>query len=303
MSDEPLRIAVVLGQNVPAYVASGRDHDMFNAYFGPLLQGISDGLADSVVESIQRRLAPSEYLSYFRSEGLDGMIILATALVDFPILEDLVAAGVPYVAVGSSPALARHAALPCVDAANRDAGRTAAKHLMDLGHTRLACINLATKLVNHSDRMQGFIETVLAAGFDIPEEHLLQDIGYNFVMFPAIIDAWIQHVMASPDPPTGLFACDFNMAEALMMTLAANQIAVPDRVSTIGFDDPTTIETMPPPRLTTLSQPAYEMGLRSAQRLLEALQDRDNPQLVVGTEILPTKLTIRESTAPPPAGV
>jgi alanine racemase len=77
-------------------------------------------------------------------------------------------------------------------------------------------------------------------------------------------------------------------------------VAVPGRLSVVGFDDsPAAAQASPP--LTTVKQPHEEKGRLAAQWLLEEIED-ERPAGWHGRSILPTELVVRESSGRPPAG-
>jgi DNA-binding LacI/PurR family transcriptional regulator len=77
-------------------------------------------------------------------------------------------------------------------------------------------------------------------------------------------------------------------------------VAVPARLSVVGFDDGPAAEHAAPP-LTTVAQPHEEKGRLAAQWLLEDVERGGTPRRRRRRKILPTKLIVRESTAPPSA--
>jgi len=83
------------------------------------------------------------------------------------------------------------------------------------------------------------------------------------------------------------------MAIQIMKILIKRGIRIPQDISIVGFDD--TLANLTIPELTTVSQPFYEMGVKAAEVLIERLK---NPDLPIQHIKLPTKLVIRDSTAP-----
>lgn len=96
--------------------------------------------------------------------------------------------------------------------------------------------------------------------------------------------------------PTAIFAESDEMALGALQVLRRAGLAVPGRVSVIGFDDH---EMAPAGDLTTIAQPARQQGELAARWLLDVLAgdgDGPGPDLV-----LPTRLVVRGTTGPPPA--
>ncbi|MFA0762930.1 MAG: hypothetical protein XFASWVDF_000649 [Candidatus Fervidibacter sp.] len=104
--------------------------------------------------------------------------------------------------------------------------------------------------------------------------------------------------MASRVPlPTAIFAAAYEMALVTLKALQRQGIAVPEQVSLVSFDDPTSAAFLDPP-LTTVRQPLEALGQRAVQKLYDALKKGVMPE---GTELLPPELIVRDSTAPPRA--
>ena len=103
-------------------------------------------------------------------------------------------------------------------------------------------------------------------------------------------------LIALAQPPTAVFCGNDEMAYGAIRALVKLGLSVPGDVSIVGFDDQNLAEYYNPP-LTTVSVPRHELGRRSAQELIDQLAGRDVAREVV----LPTRLVVRESTAPPPA--
>jgi LacI family transcriptional regulator len=93
-----------------------------------------------------------------------------------------------------------------------------------------------------------------------------------------------------------VFACNDLMAVGAMCALHGAGLRVPDDISVVGYDDiPLASYTIP--RLTTIAQPARQIGQLAVRRLIESLRKEDtSPE----HECLPVNLVARDSCAPPP---
>lgn len=266
-----------------------------DAYFGPLFQGIADGFASASVDIESQYIPVFDCLDYFRVSGVDGLILVAPPTHDTPALHQLFDAGVPFVAISASSSTTEDKHLPCVDTANFAGGRTAAHHLIELGHTRLACVNLGSRFVNQTDRMEGFAAAACEASLPWEHDSLVHEFEYEKHIFEPHVETWLRRRIAEDTVPTGIFACDYAMVTATMTVLARHSIDIPGQVSVIGFDDPSEAAQLSPP-LTTMRQPVYEIGRRASERLVSAIRTGVLP---TGTEILPTELIVRASTGAP----
>jgi LacI family transcriptional regulator len=92
-------------------------------------------------------------------------------------------------------------------------------------------------------------------------------------------------------PFSAIFAANDQMAYGVLLGLYRRGIRVPDDISIIGFDDQRTSAYTTPP-LTTIRQPAIEIGETAAQAILQLLKDKP-----LAMPTFPAKLVIRESVA------
>ncbi|MEU2615260.1 substrate-binding domain-containing protein, partial [Micromonospora sp. NPDC007271] len=239
---------------------------------------------------------------------VDALILVATPLrpVDVAALTRLALPGVTISSGSDVPGW------PRVRIDDVAAGRTATRHLLDLGHTRIAHISgdpddeLA--FTTHLDRRRGYQEALRAAGIR-PDPSL--DVESQFT-----IDGGIRataELLARGEPPTAIFAACDEMAMGAMTALRDAGLRVPHDVSVIGIDDHDLAGVL---GLSTVAQPAAEQGLLAARLLLDPLgvraadpypglalrpHDADAGSGSPPPVILPTRLVVRESTAPPRA--
>ena len=274
------------------------EHWNENFYFGPLFQGIRDGVTDKYIEIVYSHIQRGDYESYYRETALDGMILVLPHLEDLPLLHTLAADGVCYVTTGFSTDDPADASLPCVDTNNRQGAMDAVNHLIDLGHRRIAIVNLATSHANHHDRLEGYFSALAASGLAVAPDDLVLYPTYTVARFDQQVEAWIKRAKASDRLPTAIFACDYIMALTTLRALRRNGLRVPEDVSVVGFDDPMSAAHLTPP-LTTVRQPVYRLGMVAAQRLVNTLQQGTESAPLLGMDILPNELVVRESTGPP----
>lgn len=195
---------------------------------------------------------------------------------------------IPLVALDPLGEPAHH--VPSVGAMNWNGGLVAARHLLELGHRRIAMINGPEELLCCRARLDGFRAAMDAA--DVPVEQRLLRSG------PLYVDGGREQaraLLALPDRPTAIFTA--NDLQALGVYEEARQIGlrIPDDLSVVGFDDLPLAEWAGPP-LTTVRQPLRQMGAVAAEMALaQAAGRRPEPDRVE----LPTTLVVRGSTAKP----
>jgi DNA-binding LacI/PurR family transcriptional regulator len=179
---------------------------------------------------------------------------------------------------------------PSVGATNWNGGLAATRHLLELGHRRIAMISGPTEWLCCRARLDGYRAAMDAGGVPVDPDLVRPSILYE--------DGGLREgreLLGRPDPPTAIFTA--NDLQAVGVYEAARQagVRIPDQLSVVGFDDlPFTRWTGPP--LTTVRQPLVDMGATAASMVL-ALAEGQQP--APARVELATTLVIRQSTAPP----
>jgi LacI family transcriptional regulator, xylobiose transport system transcriptional regulator len=182
--------------------------------------------------------------------------------------------------------------VPSVVATNWSGGIDAARHLLDLGHRRIAVITGPTERLAAKARLEG-VRTVLEAAGQALDARLLRT-GLSFSFEDGLNHG--RELLRLADRPTAV-VCG-NDLQALGVYEAARQVGVriPDQLSVIGFDD-IAYARWCGPALTTVRQPFAEMGAKAAGLVLALAAGQPLPQTRAEVE---TTLIVRDSTAPPP---
>jgi DNA-binding LacI/PurR family transcriptional regulator len=229
-----------------------------------------------------------------RAAAVDGFIVYSAVRNDARV-EAALARGLPVVTVDQP----RDTATPFIGIDDRAAARTAAGHLRDLGHTRVAVLSFVTAIDREGrlvleiaqDRLAGY-EEGLGESWD---ERLVRTCRPNATE-PARRAAL--ELLGEPEPPTAILAMSDVLALGALQAASELGIRVPQELSVVGFDD-SPAATFATPALTTVAQPHEEKGRLAAEWLLEAIAG-EHPRRRRRKKILPTELVVRESTAPPP---
>jgi len=179
-----------------------------------------------------------------------------------------------------------------VSAAHTSGADQAMKHLLGLGHRRIAIITGPRGWVPTEDRRRGYRAALAAAGI-LPERSL--EVEAEPEIPPGREAAG--YLLDLPEPPTAIFAFNDNIAIGAVQAARARGLRVPEDLSIVGFDD---VEhaTIVTPALTTVRQPLAEMGRTAVSLLIRLLERQRFETLHVE---LATRLVVRDSTAPPRA--
>jgi len=181
---------------------------------------------------------------------------------------------------------------PSVGATNWNGGLTATRHLLSLGHRRIAVIGGPEWILCSRARIDGYRAAMDAAG--VPIDPRL--VSYGRFHVEEGIDTG-RALLALEDRPTAIFAGNDLQALGVYQAAREARLHIPEDLSVVGFDDLPVAQWVGPP-LTTIRQPLIDMATAAAEMVL-AIARGDEP---AQTRIeLATELVIRESTAPPRA--
>ena len=223
-----------------------------------------------------------------RGDMFDGLLIFTLSPSD-EVAERLINAHIPVVLVDAS-----HPRMSQVVIDDVAGGYMATKHLIDLGHERIAYISdVLESPFEHmgasSLRYQGYKQALQEAGISLRPEYYLQD------QHGVLQARQMTHTLLSlPEPPTAIFVASDTQAIGVLQAAQERHIAVPEQLSVIGFDD---IEIAEYLKLTTIHQPLFTSGVEGAALLFQCIE---NPTMMQdATEIkLPLRLVERATTAP-----
>jgi LacI family transcriptional regulator len=249
-----------------------------------ILRGIMSGPVEVVMASAQE--APGEpWSSRVASAGRSGAIVVTSELTAWD-QRNLARAKVPYVVIDPAAELP-DPKVATVGATNWAGGFTAARHLLQLGHRRIAVIGGPMSMQCSRARISGYSSALASAGVEVDPALIRHGNFHHIGGYQAA-----RELFELPDPPTAVFAgCDeqaFGVAEAARATGRR----IPEDLSVVGFDDLPVSRWFSPP-LTTVRQPLAQMG-RIAAEMLVAMIDGREPH---GRQVeLATELVVRSST-------
>lgn len=226
-----------------------------------------------------------------RSSGLcAGLIVVTHDQQSLDRLDDLHRSGLAIVLVDT---LGAESDLPAVGADNYTGGLLAGRHLIGLGHRRVASVLGPLDHPFVQERRRGLLDALREAGIT-PDPGLEADTGFE----EAVIRRRTRELLELPPErrPTALFVYHDSAAFTVLDELAEAGVRVPDDISVVGFNDIDAAAHVRP-ALTTVRQPFADMGHRAAEILLAAL---DNTETGDNRVVLPTELIVRDSTGPAP---
>ena len=267
--------------------------DLTNPLFPPIVRGIEAALAPHgyvllIVNTDNNLTQEAQLVASLRARSIDGLL-LATARLSHPLLEELAAAELPVVLVNRGR---DDLPLPSVTPDDAAGIRLAVEHLARLGHRRIAHIAGPQDTSTGVTRQRAFREAMnelgLAAGAPV-----------------AGCASWseaegaraLRHLLDSGERCTAVIAGNDMLALGCYDVLAERGIRCPADLSIVGHNDMPFVDKVAP-ALTTVHIPHHDLGAQAARLLLDQMANVRHEERSV---LMPVSLAVRESTGPPPA--
>jgi LacI family xylobiose transport system transcriptional regulator len=267
-------------------------HELDSAWSMEIIRGVEDaasaqGISVVLTESGSRHSPGPEWIDGVMRRRPVGVVLVFSDLPqDFR--DKLRSRAIPFVII--DPAGDPSPDVPSVGSANWAGGLMATRHLIELGHERIAAITGPEDMMCSLARIDGYRSAMNAAGLPIdPAWVRFGDFhpSGGRIHGNALLDL--------PNPPTAIFAGSDLQALGLFDAARNRGLRVPDDISVVGYDDIPMCGWVSPP-LTTIHQPLRRMG-EEATKLVISMSE--GPLDTVPRMDLATSLVVRESTAAP----
>jgi LacI family transcriptional regulator len=268
--------------------------DITNPFWTTVVRGVEDaahaaGFNVILCNTDESEAKQEQYLNVLLQKRVDG-ILLVPACSSAELGDWIQSQTIPVVL------LDRRVDCAQVDIVRGDSEAGAyrlVRHLLSLGHQRIAVLSGPKDVSTATDRVAGYCQAMREAGLEVRAEWVQYGAfslasGYEMA----------QQVLATSPRPSAVFAVNNSIAVGALRALKEAGLRVPDDVSMVAFDDRTS-DLVIEPFLTVADQPAHQMGQRAAELLLARLSGATtNGYREV---VLPVKVTIRRSSAQPVA--
>lgn len=177
--------------------------------------------------------------------------------------------------------------IPYVTIDNEEASYRAVKHLLQIGHTKIALMNTDEKFLYARERKMGYERALKEHGIEMNNNYIFytKDLGFENGQQA------MKKILMLKERPTAVFAVSDLLAIGALKEINASGFNVPGDMAVVGFDK-IDFSNMTNPTLTTVAQPMYKMGTTAAKMLIEKIQGNK-----VDSVVLDFELVIRESTA------
>lgn len=262
--------------------------DIQNSFYSHIVRGAEDvayarGAAIILCNSDEDSEREEFYLNILQDESADGLLLPPIVRAGGRFDLDFDALPMPVVCfdrrIPGDP-------VDTVMVNSQDGAYQMTEHLIAQGHERIGMICGPETMSTSTERADGYRQALRNAGYPVDEDLIFmdaprQEAGYNRA----------RQLLDHSNPPTALFAANNQLALGAFEYVREQELKIPDEVAVVGFDDAPWAKLLDPP-LTTVRQPAYEMGRRAAELLFDRI---DTPTGSPALVTLPPTLVIRQS--------
>jgi DNA-binding LacI/PurR family transcriptional regulator len=271
--------------------------DITNPFFPSVVRGVEDvaykrSFRVILCNADNDSSKEASYVRELRSYRISGLLIIPSVGTDLAgHLRAYASASVPVVCIDRVPDGWKGDA---VLVANTEGAYQATRHLIQMGHKKLAVIAGPLGLTNAAERLKGFTRALDEEGIEIEPEFVQESRFDTASGYQAAL-----RLLRMLPRPTAIFACNDLIAFGVLQAVRELGLRCPEDLSIAGFDS-LEFTKLTDPSLTSVYQPGYQLGATAARLLLERVDGlRAAPKKV----LLPTDLNKRNSVGPPSAAM
>jgi len=235
-------------------------------------------------EDNQKEISITQLLQNGRVDGI--MMSLSSQTSDLKHLQELKDKEIPLVFFDR---VADQIDVPKVTTDDYLSGIKATEHLIEKGCDKIAFLSISNNLSISNKRKNGYIDSLLKQQMTIIEENILQ-CSQDDEMNKSII----KKMLKKKNRPNGIFASVEKLALISYEVCNELNLKIPEDVKVIGFSNLYTAGLLNP-SLTTITQPAYDIGKEAANILFKLIEKRGN-QIIPEQSVLNSILVERNSS-------
>ena len=267
--------------------------DLENPLYASMIKGAEDVLTQAgylliVGSSNDRPEQECSLIELFGQRQADGLIFTITDESHAEVLDSLARARFPVVMLERDVNVATAGA---VTANHYEGTLSATRHLLDLGHLRIALVSGGRHNRVGRDRLRGFTDAYRERGLTPSPSLLRID---ERIAEDAFGLRQTQILLSLPEPPTAILALGRHLLRGVLSACRARGVRIPQDLSLITTNDSELAELVQP-AVTVIRYSAYELGREAALLLLQRLERRNDWHF--SSIQVPTELVLRQSCA------
>ncbi len=267
--------------------------DMTIPYFPRVIRGAESaarerGYALMAVNSDDNAVRQRDLLTLLRSQRVEGiLLVLAAGPTPVNQITRLVSAGIPVVYVDRIP---DRLPVDSVSVEDVSAAELGVDHLIAMGHRRIAVVTGPLSLKNERQRLLGYRQSLERAGLTVEE-----DLIWHGNLLPDDVAALCRDRLQAIARPDAIFTTNGPTGLGALRAFRDSGLKTPEDSAVATFDE-LTVDDLFLPAVTTVVQPAYDIGFRAAEILLKRIE-RGGAGEEPMTVRLPAMLKVRDSSA------
>ncbi len=265
------RLATGKSKNIIVFLGTRRNTIFYNDYYMKLLSGLMEVLEDTQYNLIIRMMKRRESRFDFQ-RALQGMDVAGCIVCDFLDVLRVSLTGIeetnaPAVVLNRSGRKKNVAFIACD---NFNAAYKATKHLIDLGHRKIAIVKGDYFEKDLIDRFDGYMSALMESSIPLDPAYVYEGTFSERTGIDAV-----KAFMDLEDRPTALFCTSDEIAIGAYLKLEEMGLSCPRDLSIIGFDGIDAGRYLIPP-LTTMRQPIHEMAQEAARKILRTIEHNED---------------------------
>jgi len=265
-------------------------------FFGEILNGIeasaqAGGYSLFIAASQHDPIKERQIVQTMLEQRTDGVIICSSSFSP-EHGRQLLSYGFPVVVVNHQGSESFNYSIYHDDV---DGSSQITRHLISLGHKRIAYLGNSQSGRTTQDRLRGFLDVMSDANLEVPDSYIHHVEGGD----PKLGQESVEYFTRLSTKPTAIVCFNDTLAIGVVKGCEKAGLRIPDDLSVTGFDN-ITYSAFTAPSLTTFDQPKFSIGQEAAQLLLDLLKAEDG--IIPDTpnvKVLQGKLLVRESTGIP----
>ncbi len=261
--------------------------EITHSFFPEAIRGIEEvtyrlGYHLILMHSAEDARREEDAIRTLEAKRVDGILIsMAQTVEDYRLYKQIVRQGIQVVFFDRCVA---GLGASCVSIDDEESARRITEHLVGHGYRRIAHLRGPARVSIGAARLQGFRKALRQNNMTVADE-LIVESGFHesggYEAMRRLLD------LAPEKRPRAVVAINDPAAFGAMKAIAERGLRVPEDIAIVGFSDDIRSELMPTP-LTTIRQPAYDVGRRAAQQLFAEIERTSNPvdQITVKAELV-----------------
>ncbi len=264
---------------------------MTHSFFPEIIRGIEEIAFLSkyqliLTHSAEKAAREADAIRMLESKRVDGILIsMAQTVEDYSVYRKMVRLSVPFVFfdrcvfnIGAS----------CISADDEESSKQITLHLIDHGYKRIAHLRGQLRVSVGLNRLNGYMRALEERNIPLYKELVVEsgfDESGGYETMTSILS------LPKRQRPRAVVAVNDASAIGAMKAIQEHGLRIPQDIALVGFSDDVRAALVTPP-LTTMRQPAYEVGRRAAQKLLDIIEGRSES---IDEIIIKNELVIRRS--------